>query len=494
MKPSSILLFEPSAPETLFPFSVLHPSWELRVGALRLFEKVQREFPSARLVFYADASREYHLRSFLARFGGMLAAAQIHPARQAINPDDVRVDDGRSAQDERIGDELARAISYEDVFRVHTEDIRVEDMLVLQANVLPSAALWRTMRRDVEAMRETAIARPLVFTQRGEPIAAWVPRAVLAAGSSERYLPDAHQLSSLRGAWYDTAQEVSVDARIITHLWDALKWNGEAINDDARFFELSETLAEDSEPLGGEWSVWRGIYVMNADHISLGRNVKIAPSVVLDASAGAVIVDDEVQIMPQATLVGPCYIGKSSVVKIGTKLYEHTSIGEYSKIGGEVKNTIIQAYTNKQHDGCVGYSFLSEWVNLGAGTNVSDLKNNYSRIRVRLPARLPGASRHEYYELQTGQTSLGLLCGDHSKSGINTMFNTGTVVGVSANVFDGNYPEKFIPSFSWGGRSDSPLFETEKAIALARTVMQRRKRTLTVYEEALLRAEANRYK
>jgi UDP-N-acetylglucosamine diphosphorylase/glucosamine-1-phosphate N-acetyltransferase len=440
MNPSTILLFEPSNAHTLYPFSVLHPAWELRCGALRLFEKVERQFPDARTFVYAEHERKPQYESFCERFG------------QKYSMQDIQ-------QNANI----------------------TGDMLVLQANVLPTMTLWQTMRRTLENM--SGLSKPLVFVSHEQPFGAWIPEAAMQALQASDVPPTPHQISSLQGAFYDDAKTTHVEAHVITHLWDALKWNGDAIQDDARLFNLGA---------GEEISDAQGVFTINIERIALGQNVRIAPMTVLDASRGPIILEDGVDIMAQSTLIGPCAVGKYSVMKIGTKLYENTSIGEQCKVGGELKNTILQAYANKQHDGCLGYSFLSEWVNLGAGTSVSDLKNNYSRIRVRLPESSVDTSPQAAKEINTGHTSLGMLCGDHSKSGINSMFNTGTVVGVSANVFDGNYPEKFIPSFSWGGRKDSPVFELEKAIELARTVMARRNRTLTAHEEHLLRAEFQR--
>jgi UDP-N-acetylglucosamine diphosphorylase/glucosamine-1-phosphate N-acetyltransferase len=433
MNPQTILLFEPPNAHELYPFSVMHPLWELRCGALRLFEKIQYQFPQTTLVLHAEGERKPHCESFSERFK--------YAHRQHVKG----------------------------------------DTLILQGNVLPTVTLWQTMRRTLDNI--SSLAKPLLFVSHEQPYGAWIPANVLRAMQSSELPPTLHQLASLNGALYDDSKTTHVEARLITHLWDALKWNGEAIHDDARFFQCGA---------GEEISDVQGIFAMNIERIAIGKSVRIAPMVVLDASRGPILLEEGVDIMAQSTLIGPCFVGANSVVKIGAKIYENTSIGEQCKVGGELKNTILQAYANKQHDGCVGYSFLGEWVNLGAGTSVSDLKNNYSRIRARLPQSPTNTSPEATREINTGQTSLGMLCGDHSKSGINSMFNTGTVVGVSANVFDGNYPEKFIPSFSWGGRKDSTRFDVEKAMELARTVMARRGRLLSEQEESLLRAEFRR--
>jgi UDP-N-acetylglucosamine diphosphorylase/glucosamine-1-phosphate N-acetyltransferase len=490
LKPASVLLFEPENYQALYPFSELHPVWELRCGALRLFEKIQQQFPSAELVFHADDARTMHLRSFLMRFFPEYAAT-LTANTFAIKPTKTSVEEPVHASAERASTpSVATAAS-----------AAVSDVLVLQGNVLPTQALWQTLARDVEQLRDEHPSKPLVFVHRGHPFAAWIPQAVFLESD---FMPDTHQLSQLRGALYDAAHEVSVDAHIVTHLWDALRWNGEAIADDERFFKANAWETHGTHgaytpaseiPQGFQGTsdaVFQGVFMTNPERIYCAEGVRIDPLTVLDASKGAIILGTGAHVMAQSTIVGPCAIGEFSTVKIGTRLYENTSLGEHCKVGGELKNTIIQAFSNKQHDGCLGYSFLGEWVNLGAGTNVSDLKNNYSRIRVQLPREASADAVRTPVETETGQTSLGMLCGCHAKSGINSMFNTGTVIGVGANIFDGNYPAKYIPAFSWGGRKDSPAFELDKALELARTVMARRKRSLTAPETALLRASHTR--
>ncbi|MFA7626651.1 MAG: hypothetical protein WCZ17_06340, partial [Candidatus Kapaibacterium sp.] len=216
--------------------------------------------------------------------------------------------------------------------------------------------------------------------------------------------------------------------------------------------------------------------------IRIGNNVKISPSVVIDASEGKVLIDDDVKIMPQATILGPCFIGKGTTVKIGAKIYGETSIGPMCKVGGEIENTIIHAFSNKQHEGFLGHSYIGEWVNLGADTNNSDLKNTYGEINMILPHK----------EVKSGRIFLGLMCGDHTKSGINTMFTTGTVAGTCAILVKEWFLPNFIKSFSWGGKSNSPAFRFHKAIETAKIVMQRRGKVLTEEEIELLRLEYER--
>jgi UDP-N-acetylglucosamine diphosphorylase/glucosamine-1-phosphate N-acetyltransferase len=168
-------------------------------------------------------------------------------------------------------------------------------------------------------------------------------------------------------------------------------------------------------------------------------------------------------------------------VKVGAKIYGDTSIGPLCKVGGEIENSIVLGFSNKQHDGFLGHSYLGAWVNLGADTNTSDLKNNYGNVRVQLGGEA----------IDTGRMFLGALIGDHAKTGINTMLNTGTIVGVSANVFGAGFPSKSIAPFSWGGAEGYQRFEIDKAIELARTVMARRNVTFTDADETLLRTLAS---
>jgi UDP-N-acetylglucosamine diphosphorylase/glucosamine-1-phosphate N-acetyltransferase len=173
--------------------------------------------------------------------------------------------------------------------------------------------------------------------------------------------------------------------------------------------------------------------------------------------------------MSQSVIQGPAYIGKNSIVKIGAKIYHETTVGEVCKVGGEIENAIFQSYSNKQHDGFLGHAYLGRWVNLGAATNNSDLKNNYAKISVKHNGRV----------VDTGLQFLGLIMGDHSKTAIGTLFNTGTIVGVSSNIFGAGFQPRAIPSFAWGGSEFIKEYKLEKALEVAEIVMSRRNKKLT---------------
>jgi UDP-N-acetylglucosamine diphosphorylase/glucosamine-1-phosphate N-acetyltransferase len=204
----------------------------------------------------------------------------------------------------------------------------------------------------------------------------------------------------------------------------------------------------------------------DAKHLFIEEGAQIQGAT-LNTSTGPIYLGKDSQVMEGSLIRGPFALLDHGVVKMGAKVYGATTVGPYSKIGGEVNNSIILGYSNKGHDGFLGNSLLGQWCNLGADTNNSNLKNNYGEIKLwsYVTRRFS----------RTGQQFLGLIMGDHSKCGINTMFNTGTVVGVAANVFGGGFPRNFIPSFSWGGSGGYSTHRLEKAVETAELMMARRK-------------------
>ncbi len=191
----------------------------------------------------------------------------------------------------------------------------------------------------------------------------------------------------------------------------------------------------------------------------------------LNTLDGPIYIDAHAEVMEGTHIRGGFYLGDHATLKLGTKIYGATTIGPQCKVGGEVSNSIFYGHSNKAHDGFVGNSLIGEWCNLGADTNTSNLKNNYSGVSIWSYEKADFAD--------TGLTFCGLIMGDHSKCGINTMFNTGTVVGVNANIYGGGFPDKHIPSFSWGGPDGWEVYDPEKAFGTIAKVMQRRSQTLT---------------
>jgi len=263
--------------------------------------------------------------------------------------------------------------------------------------------------------------------------------------------------------------EKTVDVKLYNYLWEMISDNGSEI------VKYTEELTKDNSAFTDPQD-FEGVNFVNANKIFIKNNVTIKPGVVIDATNGAVYIDENVFIYPNAVIEGPVYIGKDSKIKIGAAIYENVSIGSNCKIGGEVEDAIILSYTNKQHAGFIGHSYIGSWVNLGADTNCSDLKNNYSAVKVKLHGE----------SIDTGMQFLGLIIGDHSKSAINTMFNTGTIIGIFSNIFGAGFPPKFIPSFSWGGADGMKTYDLNKCINTAKIVFGRRNREFTSDDEKLL--------
>lgn len=261
-----------------------------------------------------------------------------------------------------------------------------------------------------------------------------------------------------------------LNIRFADYLWDLINHNGKQIVED---FDYLNKVAKENFVNKTDSSV----HLINKQNIFIGKDVVIKPGVVLDASNGPIIIYDEAFIFPNAVIEGPCFIGKQTKIKSGAAIYENTTIGSLCKVGGEVEQSIFMDYSNKQHAGFIGHSYIGSWVNLGADTNNSDLKNNYSKIKITLSNK----------EVDSDCQFLGLMIGDHSKSAINTMFNTGTVVGFSSNIFASGFPEKYVPSFTWGGDKESTTYDINKAIQTAKIVTARRKIEFGQIDEALFK-------
>ncbi|MEE9167231.1 MAG: putative sugar nucleotidyl transferase [Candidatus Neomarinimicrobiota bacterium] len=258
-----------------------------------------------------------------------------------------------------------------------------------------------------------------------------------------------------------------ISAEPVAYLWDCVNLNGTALRQDADFFELGRKN-------GG---VDQGVHLLNPSSIYVGKGSRVKAGAVLDAADGPIIIGENVTVLSGACLEGPLFVGDKSVIKVGAKIYGETSVGPGCKVGGEVEEAIFQSWSNKQHDGFLGHAYIGEWVNVGADTNNSDLKNNYSPVKVMINGRV----------VDTGSLFVGLFLGDHSKTGINTMFNTGTAVGPACNIVGSGFPSKSIPPFSWvvDGKIQTHLFE--KFVETARAVKNRRDQSFSSAEEKLYR-------
>ena len=209
-----------------------------------------------------------------------------------------------------------------------------------------------------------------------------------------------------------------------------------------------------------------GVTALNPYSIWIGEGVNLKPGVVLDASDGPIVLDQGAQVLANAVIMGPAFIGKGSLVKVGAKIYGGSSIGPVCKVGGEIENSIFQAYSNKQHDGFLGHSIVGEWVNIGADTNNSDLKNTYRNV-----------GYHSYLQggrVDSGKMFLGSMIGDHVKLGINVTLNTGSVIGVGSNLWGSELISGFVPDFSWGTANSYDKYRFDRFCDTASAVKARR--------------------
>ncbi|TRX36475.1 glucose-1-phosphate thymidylyltransferase [Flavobacterium sp. ZT3R18] len=268
---------------------------------------------------------------------------------------------------------------------------------------------------------------------------------------------------------FDTYEIIEYNEECITieHTWDIFSKNDESIREDFEF------LTEDrkSQPIP------KSVNVIASENVFIEEGAKLE-FVTLNASTGPIYIGKDAEIMEGSVIRGPFALCENAQVKMGAKVYGATTVGPHSRIGGEVKNAVLFANSNKGHEGYLGDSVLGEWCNIGADSNNSNLKNNYEEVKLW--------SYETEGFAKTGLQFCGLMMGDHSKCGINTMFNTGTVVGVSANIFGSGFPRNFVPSFSWGGASGFTTYITKKAFETARIVMSRRNVEFDEREAAIL--------
>jgi len=236
-----------------------------------------------------------------------------------------------------------------------------------------------------------------------------------------------------------------------------------------------------SERPATKGKVYPGVHLVNKQAIHIGAGAKIKPGAVLDAEDGPVHIAENVTVHAGATIIGPCYIGDGCIVHVGASIRGGCSIGPVCRVGGEIEGTIFQGFSNKQHDGFLGHAYVGEWVNLGADTVNSDLKNTYGPVRVPINGN----------PTDTSLTFVGAFIGDHTKTGINVALPTGCVIGFASNVFLSRTVPKFVPSFSWLTDEGEQINDPARALAVAHKVVTRRNRSLTPAEVALFLSVAN---
>jgi UDP-N-acetylglucosamine diphosphorylase / glucose-1-phosphate thymidylyltransferase / UDP-N-acetylgalactosamine diphosphorylase / glucosamine-1-phosphate N-acetyltransferase / galactosamine-1-phosphate N-acetyltransferase len=396
-----ILLFEDNNYSSLFPLSMLRGTYDVKCGALSLKNRLE-------LLLKSKYDLILHCRKNLEGIRKDCSDNEVN----SITKDDHLLLNGRVYYDEKILKKLIKEISKENF-----------------------------------------------FTHNGEIIAAYIPKKSSASLKekilSDKNLIDKEFLSAI--GLKEKSLSADTGINIITHSWDAVK------------ILLSESLEDDIKLIIK--SNKRKFQKINSynfiDHkkIYIEKNVELLPNVVIDASAGEVLIEEGTKIEPFTYIKGPVYIGRNCLIKSGSKIYGPCSIGENSKVAGEIAESLFHSYVNKQHDGFIGHSYICPFVNLGAGTVTSDLKNNYSKIKI--------TSGNE--NVDTGMQFLGSIIGDHSKTSINTMLNTGTVAGIFANIFGAGFPNKNINCFSWNeAGKESVKYDIDKAIETAKIVMKRR--------------------
>ena len=269
----------------------------------------------------------------------------------------------------------------------------------------------------------------------------------------------------------DSTQEIEVEYDFIkiNNTWDIFVLNDKALREDFKLLtegRKSASLSDTNRVVGDRANIF----------IEEGAVVECA---ILNAKEGPIYIGKDAEVMEGSVVRGPLAMCEHSVLKMASKIYGATTLGPYVKVGGEVSNVVIFGYSNKAHDGFIGNSVIGEWCNIGADTNASNLKNTYEEVRVW--------SIEKNTFVPTGQTFFGTIMGDHSKCGINTMFNTGTVIGVSSNIYGHGYQRNYIPSFAWGGTTGLKSYDMEKAIEVAEKMYQRRNVVMSQQDKEILR-------
>ncbi|MEO0338418.1 MAG: GlmU family protein [Bacteroidota bacterium] len=322
-----------------------------------------------------------------------------------------------------------------------------DDNYVINASVLPSEQLCELIRQ---------MGNNEAYLKDDELIVAKVGVKQL-----EKLIKD-EEIEELKGM---DVQDTEYDK--INHLWNLIQLNDKAIRDDFRLLTKGRSSAKISS----------SNQLINPEAIFVEEGANVEGSF-LNAKEGPIYIGKQAQVMEGSTLRGSIGIADFATVRMGSRIYGGTTIGPYCKVGGEVINSILYRYANKSHEGFLGQSYLGEWCNIGADTNTSNLKNDYSEVKLwNYPA-----GRF----VKTNTQFLGLIMGDHAKTGINTMLNTGTVIGVAANIFGSGYPRPFIPSFAWGGAHGYQTYKLEKAFGMSERMMERRNVKFTPEERLIM--------
>jgi UDP-N-acetylglucosamine diphosphorylase/glucosamine-1-phosphate N-acetyltransferase len=409
-----IVLFEDSFYKEMFPLSLLRGTFDIRTGVF------------SNLEHYIQDKNRYKLSLHCRRaIEPLLAEANKGiPVNEDLQEDCIFIN-GRVRISEKKLEELASA-DYKDCYIAKDDTVLAANVSADKINFLKSAD-----ERNVLSVRD--------FEEAGL--------------SRKEYFP----------------QEHDTNVYIFRYSWDVIK-------------HLEETAEEDIHRIissGGKEGrkSSKGVELINKGNIYIEKSASVMQNVVLDASHGGIVIEQNAVIEPFTYIKGPAYIGKNSLVKSGAKIYGPCVIGDYCKAAGEIAESVFHSYVNKQHEGFVGHSYICPFVNLGADTVTSDLKNNYSKLRMEI----------EGSTVDTGMQFIGSIIGDHSKTGINTMLNTGTIAGIFTNIFGGGFPPKKMVSFTWNeAGKEAVIYDINKALETAKIVMARRGIDLTsVYEQVV---------
>ncbi|MBN2184611.1 MAG: hypothetical protein JW746_04730 [Candidatus Krumholzibacteriota bacterium] len=434
--PEALCIFEDDRYLNFFPLSLNKPVFALMVGTLHLWERIYGEIGSERLSLIC--------RPYLADV--------LKETLETVYPD--KEIDVNGIQEGNVLFINGRLLAYEDELPLLREEIKLNT--VIDKNGVPVIAF---LDQERAASFFEYLEKPL---QDSEVLKVFEKLSVLKNEEVDKDLPGAEELIVIKEAelaeWAGSnkVNREKTGLKLLSFYWQLIAENGNCLRDDFQKYPMRGA-APESE-------LFKGVDLINEDDIVIGSGVEVRSGTVLDATEGPVMIADGVKIEPNVLINGPCYIGEGSIVRGGAKIGNCTSLGMQCRVGGEVGESIISAYSNKQHEGFLGHSYIGSWVNIGAGSCNSDLKNNYGKIRAWSSGKIR----------ETGRRFLGLIVGDHSKIAINTSINTGSVVGFCSNAMAVGFLPKFTPSFTW---KTEPEFEghlLDKAVKTAEIMMDRR--------------------
>ncbi|MBU8922059.1 MAG: hypothetical protein KOO63_09590 [Bacteroidales bacterium] len=440
LKDSGVLcIFEDDRYPNFFPLSLNKPVFELMLGTQTIRERIVFEVNPSRLILVC--------RQYLQGVAGDVPG-ETGP--------DVLVNE---LPDEEILFINGRLLTYKDELTTFVDDIAT-GTLVHKNGIPVIARLGKDAAASFLGFLEKALSNESVERlfgsfkgQNGENTGPDEPSRDEVIAIKEKALKE-----------WASESEVAVEetgTKLLSYYWQLIGENDSCIIDDFQKIPFRGSAPESA--------LYKGVDLINEDDIIIGEDVEVRSGTVLDASGGPIIIADGASIEPNSIIYGPCYIGEGTIVRGGAKIGKGTSIGRFCRVGGEVGESIIASFTNKQHEGFLGHSYVGSWVNIGAGSCNSDLKNNYGKIRAWNSGRIR----------ETGKRFLGLIAGDHAKIAINTRMNTGSVAGFCSNVMTVGFPPKFIPSFTWQAEPELIEYELDKALRTAEIMMDRRNQEFT---------------